>query len=75
MRSLRILLLLVLFPGCAAMDDYYYPDNLGYEEEYYAPAVTGCPNAAPMAQPATVPAYSPAPVQPAGYQTREPPTQ
>jgi hypothetical protein len=61
------LLFLVLLPGCAGMDDYYY------EDEYYVPAVSECGNAAPMAQPALVPAFAQPPVQPVGYQTKEPP--
>jgi hypothetical protein len=67
MKYWRILFLLVLFPGCAATDDYYYHD-----EGYYIPAAAGCSDITPTAQPTTVPVYS-QPVQPAGYQTREPP--
>ncbi len=76
MRVLFLLLALGILPGCA-MDDSYVWD--GYEQEYYVPVDSGCYNATPMAQPAATPAYSPAspvqpaPVQPAGYQTREPP--
>jgi hypothetical protein len=72
MRVLRVLVVLAFLPGCA-MDDPFLWDS--YEQEYYVPAETGCQNYAPMPQPAATPAYSPSsPVQPAGYQTREPPT-
>jgi hypothetical protein len=63
-----LLLILVLLSGCAGMDDYYY------EDEYYIPAASGCANVAPMVQSAPVPGFTQPPqVQPAGYQTKEPP--
>jgi hypothetical protein len=73
MKYCRILFLLMLFPGCAAMDDYYAGGDY-YEGEYYMPAAGGCPSSTPTVQPGTVPAFSqPSAVHPAGYQTREPP--
>jgi hypothetical protein len=68
MKYWRTLLLLVVLPGCAGLDDYYP------EEEYYMPAAGSCQNIVPTSQSTPVPQFTqPSAVQPAGYQTREPP--